>query len=1204
MASVNSLATLKRLWAAEARLHRIEMQLSLFDFCGVSESLGTGDRLEQRLSALVRMKVQANGSERSSAAHATRMAKVRTILVRVLPPRLAGVVRRLRAGASRMRSRIVDSRIGAGATQVIDERQGPDLLGGNGIRALPAPDGMPAIPSELRVAAICDQFTAKGLGPACRCVFLTPEDWYAQINRLRPHVLFVESAWTGLQGEWSGKVSGADADFLALVESCRAAGIRTVFWNKEDPLHFEAFLGAALRFDLVCTTDAASISRYKRELAHDRVHLMPFAVQPLLHHPVLQPGESRESASFFAGAWYGRQPERCRNFIDLVEALALVAKFRIFDRNIGSEDQYRLYPDHYRKLLAGSVDYIDTPKVYRSHRIGLTLNTIKHSPTMFARRAIELMATSTSVYSNHSWALRQLFGDLVVATDDGARALESAYRELLAPDSIANRVRHNAAMRKVLKEHTWDERLRWMCGLLWADWRPPPCPTIAIVARATNIEQVRKLEEMADQQHGVTAEVWIQASDDIPLPLRFRRLTADLLVRCPREVLQADLVAPWNPLDGYGKHYLEDLLLARKFGQGTVTGKVGEFDAAADGLRPDPAYDYRKVDRLALRCCLMEVGYWRKSIGELLEGLDGGFITEGELLSADSLHYRYRDTGRAWDEESATSGVDQGNSIGALRRISRAISTAPSYVTGGAARVLDGAHLATLFRNGIIPNGTSASAKRSRLELVSLLPADREDALFSSDIDREVIEQEGEVCVCIDARPHPGVDIYLDALDPSGAMVRRDHLPAEVNVRQPVAPNSSKYRLAIRVKGPLVTHVDALWLQERAASPIALPGDSRLLLVVNGYPSHDNLYRNAFIHRRVLAYKAMGIGVDVVWVSAVEQPRTYEFQGVCVVICGPDSLKATLKVSRHRAIAVHFLNATLWKAVCEAASRLRTVVWIHGSEIQPWTRRAFNLRSDAERQAAIASSEARMGFWRDVFSNLPANLYFVFVSRIFAEQVWEDLGLQLDENRWSVIPNPIDRDLFSFVSKEDEQRFDVLSIRPHASRIYANDMVAETIQKMSARPDFERWKFTLVGDGPQWEENFASLRTFQNVTLERRFLTQEEIAELHRENGVFLVPTRGDTQGVSRDEAMSSGLVPVTTDAGSVTEFVDRNCAFVCPVDSSDALVAALVEIASNPMQYQRMSRLAGKCADSRSVHEIVPLELRALELKTNTTED
>lgn len=1207
MADSDLLATLKRLRVAEAKLHRIEDSLEEFhsgDLSGSVTSVTSPDGMVRRISALIEKAVRTEYLEHELALRETATVDLRAVLLWMLPRRIVGVLHRIWRIIRKVRSGNEVLSRGAPPMPAVEDRNSACVPASLELHALSPPDPIPTSASQTRIAVICDPFTAQGLEPACICGFLAPDTWRTEMVRMRPHLLFVESAWTGLQGEWTGQVSGAADELLALVESCKAVGIPTVFWNKEDPLHFEAFLESAKQFDLVCTTDAGSIARYKRELGHDRVHLLPFAIQPLLHNPVMQPGESRELSSFFAGAWYGRQPERCRNFDDLAHALSLVGKLRIFDRNSGTTDPQRRYPVRYRQSLEACVDYTQTPGIHRRHRIGLTLNTIKHSPTMFARRAIELMATNTSVYSNHSWALQQMFGDLVIATDDGDRVLEKAFEEFSAPDSMINRARRLAALRKVLKEYTWTERLEWLLGLMGVEWNPNVRPTIAILTRAANVTDVCKIDEMAAAQQGVEVQVWVLAPTDIQLSPRMLRLTPQLAMQRPDEALGSALLAPWHPEDAYGRHYLEDLCLARKFGQGTVVGKAGRFDIPGQsGLRPALDLEYRKVERLALRRSLMDVHRWPHSIQKLLDELEEGFIEGDDVLSADGLHYRCRGSNGAWEEDAALIGVDQGKTVDALRLISHAIPEVPVPWEDDGGDVLDGTRLAELFQQGHVPTATSATPKRKRLELVSLLPSGREDALFSSSFARETIERDGRLALCLDGRPHPGVDFYLDALDSNGEVVRRDRLPAEVNVFPSLDEKTSAYRFAIAAKGSFVTHVDGVWLQGRRATPMVLAGHGRLLVVVNGYPSIESLYRNAFIHRRILAYKARGVGVDVVWVSTSEQPRTFEFDGVGVVVCGPDALRATLEISGHVAIAVHFLDATLWDAVRVAASRIRTVVWLHGSEIQPWTRRAFNIRSTDEGHEAIRSSDARMGFWRGMLSAPPDKLHLVFVSRSFAEQAWEDVGLRLDEDRWSVIPNPIDADLFVFEPKEGSQRFKVLSIRPHTSRIYANDIVAEAIRILSTRTDFNRWQFYLVGDGLLWEENFASLDHFPNVHLERCFLRQEEIADLHRRHGVFLVPTRGDTQGVSRDEAMASGLVPVTTDAGSVSEFVDGSCAFVCPPEDAGALASALVDIAADPVRFKRMSTAANSCIASRSVGEIIPEEIRMLGLRVNASE-
>ena len=52
---------------------------------------------------------------------------------------------------------------------------------------------------------------------------------------------------------------------------------------------------------------------------------------------------------------------------------------------------------------------------------------------------------------------------------------------------------------------------------------------------------------------------------------------------------------------------------------------------------------------------------------------------------------------------------------------------------------------------------------------------------------------------------------------------------------------------------------------------------------------------------------------------------------------------------------------------------------------------------------------------------------------------------------------------------------------------------------------------------------------------------------MHKKNGIFMVPTRLDSQGVSRDEAMSSGLVPITNNVAAIPEFVDDTCGMLAP---------------------------------------------------------
>ncbi|MGY0560323.1 glycosyltransferase family protein [Luteimonas sp. A277] len=1051
-------------------------------------------------------------------------------------------------------------------------------FGGAGAAAWAPP--MVALPDcgrDLRIAGICDRFTADNLAPECEFTRLHPDTWSTQIGEGKPHLLFVESAWEGMSGEWRGKVQGSGSTVAEIVAKCRELGIPSVFWNKEDPLHFEAFLPVAAMCDVVFTTDAAMIPRYKRELAHERVYVLPFALQPALHHPIQNRKDERVEGGFFAGAWYGRHPSRCRDFMNLADALSLVGPFEIFDRNSGSIEPDQRYPDRYARNLRPAVEYSSTPALYRRYRIGLTLNTIKQSPTMFARRALELIGTGTSVYSNYSSALSSMFGNLVVSTDDGDRILREAYAEIKDPLNEKFRARRQAALRKVLLEHCWEERLRMLLHHTYGTPRSAILRDVTVVARVRDEAGLRRLSAMLDSQKGVSVRAWADAPRDLELPPALQRLPSNGPGISLVDLAGKGKVAPWHADDFYGEFYLLDLLLSLSFRQGEIVGKAS-YSTAEGGLvtHVAPELENRKVGRLAARRALLPASAWAGTVGELLDRLDDLEITGDNLVSVDGLSYiqnggRLLQTGGRWSREAA----DDGWPMSHIRHFTEQMpaSTGARNATG---KLLTGAQLATLFGGSAKSPLVSVSAKGWLLELVSRLPAGQEIELHSRPMSRTTMENNnGKLEACLEATPSPAFELRLQALDRTGAVLVEVPLPASVNVKADAPGSTSGYRFSLRVRGNVVTYLDSLLLSHADPVPVVMPGQGRLVVVVNQYPSRESLYRNAFVHRRVKAYQRLGVAVDVVWVTRTLTPTSYEFDGVQVQVCDADSLRATLRISGHEAIAVHFLDRDMWTALEEAAATTRTVVWLHGSDIQSWHRRKFNFRAGSEQATAARESEARTAFWKGLMEAPPAGLGFVFVSRMFAGQVWEDIGVQLPDDRWTVIHNPIDTGLFQYWKKSPEQRFRILLVRPHHSRVYANDVAAKVISLLSLRPEFRQMSFLLVGDGPLFEENFGQLLQYPNVHFRRSFLTQQELASLYRDYGIFLVPTRADTQGVTRDEAMACGLVAVTNRVGAVAEFVDNECAILAAEEDAEAMAEGILSLLANPDRFQQMSAAA-----------------------------
>ncbi len=141
---------------------------------------------------------------------------------------------------------------------------------------------------------------------------------------------------------------------------------------------------------------------------------------------------------------------------------------------------------------------------------------------------------------------------------------------------------------------------------------------------------------------------------------------------------------------------------------------------------------------------------------------------------------------------------------------------------------------------------------------------------------------------------------------------------------------------------------------------------------------------------------------------------------------------------------------------------------------------------------------------------------------------------------FSIVPNPIDNHVFRYFKKSPELRKKIFSIRSFYSNKYANDITLEAIRLLSRKPFFNELEFNIYGNGRLWEKLRNNFPDFANVKWHRKFLRQEEIVEMHQSHGIILCPTRQDAQGVSMCEAMSSGIVPITSHNTAIPEFVQN----------------------------------------------------------------
>lgn len=335
------------------------------------------------------------------------------------------------------------------------------------------PSAEPRTGERLTVAAILDEMSAACFAPECDLVPLTLEGWADELDEHRPDLLLVESAWQGNGGEWHYRIAKYPRKDLvglpalrALIDGCRKRGIPTVFWNKEDPVHFDRFAEAAALFDHVFTTDARCIERYEALPGERTVAALPFAAQPRIHNPAAVV-DARSSSPCFAGAWYrDRHPDR-RAALEAILDAARPYGLVIYDRTFGTTDPAFGFPERFQPHVLGKLPYERVLDVYKSHKVFLNANSVVDSPTMCSRRVLELAACDTAIVSTPGAALSELLGDAVVQADDAASAAEALERLLEDDDERARITRK--ARRAVFAEHTYSHRLATIADAVGAD---------------------------------------------------------------------------------------------------------------------------------------------------------------------------------------------------------------------------------------------------------------------------------------------------------------------------------------------------------------------------------------------------------------------------------------------------------------------------------------------------------------------------------------------------------------------------------------------------------------------------------------------------------------------------------------------------------------------------------------------------------------
>lgn len=342
----------------------------------------------------------------------------------------------------------------------------------------------------LNVVSLLDEFTHECFRQDTNLFPISPSNWKEEIKQAQPDFLFVESCWFGNNNQWGSLMYGNSYnapnqmhELAKVVEYCKKGGIPTVFWSKEDPVHYDKFAPTAKLFDYVFTTDVNMVENYQKDYGIDAEPLC-FFCQPAVHNPLeVIP---RKNKAAFAGSYYSTKKERCADFDVLINALKKSnVDYDIFDRCLHRKESNLKFPERYKQNVVGYLEPSEMWKAYKGYKYTININSVKQSPTMFARRVYESLASGTPVVSNYSKGVVEQFGDIVCASDDPDEIV--SFLEKMQDESEYRKVVEKG-VREVLSKHTVADRLKQICNRIGIDVTDH-LPNAYLIANVSTIQE-------------------------------------------------------------------------------------------------------------------------------------------------------------------------------------------------------------------------------------------------------------------------------------------------------------------------------------------------------------------------------------------------------------------------------------------------------------------------------------------------------------------------------------------------------------------------------------------------------------------------------------------------------------------------------------------------------------------------------------------
>lgn len=376
-----------------------------------------------------------------------------------------------------------------------------------------------------------------------------------------------------------------------------------------------------------------------------------------------------------------------------------------------------------------------------------------------------------------------------------------------------------------------------------------------------------------------------------------------------------------------------------------------------------------------------------------------------------------------------------------------------------------------------------------------------------------------------------------------------------------------------------------------------LTAEDHYMLLTPAYPGAAGLYGGEFVRSRVLAYKAQGLRGTVVEVARRNVGAQLEtVDGIRVIRLPLSRLGQLVELFARIEVPLlaHSPSPAIQHALIDHAIPGRVAIWFHGFEVRDY-RRLFANRTSRElakvRSGLNADNDLKFKAARRIFTD--PGIKKVFVSKFLKDVAEFDVGVEALSSY--VIPNHIDGEFFFARRRQEADGKRILLLRSFAARNYANDIAIEALRILSTRKGFKDAQITVRGFGARFREETSPISGHSNVEVVERYSSRAEMCSVFFDHGIFLCPSRFDTQGVTLGEAMSSGLACVTNSVAAIPEFVDERSAVLARPDDPWDYAETLWSLMEDPYRVSELSvsaasRVRQQCGRSQTIDKELDL--------------